>query len=254
VVKVLGDNVRTLREHHRLSERQAAMRIASRLDENPGSWRHAIRRIERREVSDLAEEEAEALAHELGVSVEGLGGALLWVWQTSDGWVWSLGTKAIAFSNPRAAFDRRDWLAHISQGKYPTGSIRIEPRLRDELLEELGNNINDPTKRLAEPMLLVDPAQHELEAVTALELVIQGGKIPDGLARRLDPVINLGLATTITTRYVAKLEQVYKPESAEFKKELKRLRILHGLAQKALDEMGAAIAQSEGMDEEKRSQ
>jgi transcriptional regulator with XRE-family HTH domain len=246
MVKVRGENVRALREHHSLSERQTAKRVASRLDENPGTWRHALRRIERREVSELGEDEAGALAEELGVSVEGLGEQLLWVWHTHDGLLWDLGTKAIAFSDPADAFDRRDWLAHASQGKYPTKDIRVVPRLREELLTELGVNINDPTKRLAEHMLLVDPEQVEIEAVTTLELVLQGGKVPsEDFPRRLDLTVNLGLATTITTRYVAKLEKVYRPDSEEFRRGLERLRVLHGLAQKVLDDVGASIEKAE---------
>jgi hypothetical protein len=246
MVKVRGDNVQALREHQSLSERQTAIRVAARLNENPGTWRHAIRRIERRELSELGADEAAALAEELGVDVESLGEELLWTWQTDEGYPWSVGTKALAFTDPGAAFDRRDWLAHVSQGKYPTKSIRVVPRLRDDLLAELGRNINDSTKRLAAAMLLVDPTEDELQAITALELLLQDGKETDSdLLLKIDVIVNLGLATTITARYVAKLEEVYRPESEEFKRELKRLAVLHRLAQKVLDRVGAAIVEAD---------
>jgi transcriptional regulator with XRE-family HTH domain len=107
MVRVRGDNVQALREHQRLSERQTAIGIAERLNENPGTWRHAIRRIERRELSELSEDEAAALAEELGVDVEHLGERLLWTWSTDDGFPWDIGTKALAFTDPGSAFDRR---------------------------------------------------------------------------------------------------------------------------------------------------
>jgi hypothetical protein len=119
------------------------------------------------------------------------------------------------------------------------------PRLRDDVLTELGNNINDPAKRLAAAMLLVDPSEDEFQALTALELVLQGSDAPEGLRQKIDVIVNLGLATTITARYVEKLEQVFKPESAEFQRGLQRLRVLHGLAQGVLDDVAAAIAEAD---------
>ena len=74
----------------------------------------------------------------------------------------------------------------------------------------------------------------------------------DGLANQIDVIVNLGLATTITSRYVEVLSKTFKPESEEFQHALRRLRVLHGLAQQVLNHYGAAIdkAASEPVNQE----
>jgi transcriptional regulator with XRE-family HTH domain len=248
MTRVLGRNITALREHHGLSERQAARRISAALGASEGTWRHALRRIERREVNELDEEDAQALADALGVDVDDLGETIFWVWHhAQDGELLSLGAHILAFTDPAVAFNRRDQLGLMSHGRYPVKDIDVRPHSRDELLGMIGDLLRAPD--LADKVVLTDIDAERLSALLLLDVALQGQNQTElkELAVALDPHIDIPRTMLVAARHLAALNDApdlgHGSEPALLKQQ--QVRILHHMTEALVERVKPLIDDDE---------